>query len=286
MATSIRVLLAVALAANAVAVTAADPGQRSQPVRTGPGGLLRVEPSYFELSAQTGGDFYFWAPGEFARAGLQIPLHGEDVLLAYGKLDASRRSFEIPVESGVRTLTVFAGAQRKDRAVLVRPGGAFVADGTAGVKLQTFSHMLIATVKSPTPGVWRVDFEGAGLYSVSASVDSTAADSPQLLDFDFVEMGGRPAHEGLFPIRRDVKKGESLLCQLEIAGTSSPVQVSFVGGDNKPIGTVPLETEPGDTRHYLGPCVVPGVPFRVVVTGRDPVGQVFRRTTSPLITPR
>ena len=283
---SMKVLLAAVLAANAVAATASDPGQRSQPARTDPGGLLRVDPTYFELSAQTGGDFYFWAPGEFARAGVQIPLHGEDVLLAYGKLDASRRSFEIPVESGVRTLTIFAGAQRKDRAVLVRPGGALVADGPAGVKLQTFSHMLIATIQSPVAGTWRIDFEGAGLFSVSAGVDSTAADSPQLLDFDFVEMGGRPAHEGLFPIRRDVKKGESLLCQLEIAGTSNPVQVNFVSGDNKPIGTVPLDTEPGDTRHYLGRCVAPSVPFRVVVTGRDQMGQVFRRTTSPRITPR
>jgi len=278
----------VALAA-ALATTApsADQGQRSQPVRTDPGGLLHVEPTYFELAAQTGGDFYFWAPGEFAGSGLQIPLHDEPVLLAYGRLDSSRRSFDIPVESGVRTLTIFSGAQRKDRAVIVQPGGAVVADGTAGVKLQTFSHMTIATISSPAAGTWRIDFEGAGIYSVSAHLTASPQESaPQLVDFDFVEPGGRPGHEGLFPIHRELVKGESILCELEVGGATTAVQLSFVTGDNKPIATVPMDSEPGDSKDFLGRCVVPTVPFRVVLSGRDAMGQAFRRTDSPLRTPR
>jgi hypothetical protein len=266
---------------------AVDPGQRSKPLRIERGGLLQVDPAFFAMAAQTGGDFYFWAPGEFARAGVQIPLPGEDVLLAYGKFDSPRRSFEVPVESGVRTLSIFSGAQRKDRAVIVRPGGAVLADGVPGVKLQTFSHMTIATIDSPTPGTWRIDFEGAGLYSVSASVRAKPeSDEVQLVDFDFVEMGGRPAHEGLFPIQRDLVKGESILCQLSLAGTTNPVQVHFVTGEGKPIRTVPMDAEPGDGEHYLGHCVVPSVPFRVAISGRDRMGQAFRRVESPLRTPR
>ena len=149
----------VLLVAALVAIAAyADPGQRSKPVRTDAGGLLRVEPLYFDMAARTGGDFYFWAPGEFAGSGLQIPLHDDPVLLAYGRFGKDgRRTFEVPVESGARTLTIFAGAQRKDRAVLVRPGGAIVAAGEAGVKLQTFSHMTIATIQKPAAGPWGVD---------------------------------------------------------------------------------------------------------------------------------
>jgi hypothetical protein len=279
--------LFVGIAISTASAQAMDPGQRSQPLRIERGGLLQVEPTYFDMAAQTGGDFYFWAPGEFARAGVQIPLSGEHVLMAYGKLDAPRRSFEVPVESGVRTLSIFSGAQRKDRAVIVRPGGAVLADGAPGVKLQTFSHMTIATIDSPTPGNWRIDFEGAGLYSISANVRAKPeSDAVQLVEFKFVEMGGRLAHEGLFPIRRDLAKGESILCQLWISGTMNPVQVSFVTGDNKPIGVVPMDAEPGDPGHYLGRCVIPNQPFRVVVSGRDRMGQAFRRTQSPLRTPR
>lgn len=278
--------LAVLLAALAAGTAFADPGERSQPARVDRGGLLQVEPSYFNLAAQTGGDFYFWAPGEFARAGLQLPIHDEPVLLAYGRFDAPRRSFEIPVESGVRTLTIFAGAQRKDRAVLVRPGGGIVAEGAAGVTLQTFSHMTIATIQAPARGKWRIDFAGAGMYSVSAHVrPSGEADAPALIGFDFVEMGGRPAHEGWFPIQRELRMGELITCQLSVSGASSAMQVSFVTGDDRPITTVPMDSEAGDMEHYLGRCVIPSQPFRVVVTGRDRLGQVFRRTTSALQTP-
>ncbi len=279
--------LLVVVATLAAATTHADPGQRSQSVRVDRGGLLRVEPTYFDTAAQTGGDFYFWAPGEFARSGLQIPLHDEPVLLAYGRFDGSRRSFEIPVESGVRALTIFSGAQRKDRAVIVRPGGAIVADGAAGVKLQTFHHMTIATIQAPAPGTWRIEFEGAGMYSISAHLRPSAeASAPAMNEFDFVEMGGRPGHEGWFPIRRELRRGESITCQLEVSGVVSAVQLGFVTGDDRPLGNVPIDTAPGDSGHYLGRCVVPNVPFRVVVTGRDQLGQAFRRTTSALHLPR
>lgn len=280
------ITLALMLAASAVGATHVDPGQRSQPLRVDRGGLLQVEPTYFNLAAQTGGDFYFWAPGEFARAGLQLPIHDEPVLLAYGRFAAPRRSFDISVESGVRTLTIFAGAQRKDRAVLVRPGGGIVAEGAAGVTLQTFSHMTIATIQTPAPGKWQIDFEGAGMYSVSAHVrPSGQVDAPALIAFDFVEMGGRPGHEGWFPIQRELRRGESITCQLSVSGASSGMQLYFVTGDDRPIAEVPMDSAPGDTEHYLGRCVIPNQPFRVVVTGRDRLGVAFRRTTSALQTP-
>jgi hypothetical protein len=282
------VVLALAAVVSASGAAAAlDPGQRPKPARTDAGGLLRVEPSYFELAAKTGGDFYFWAPGEFANSGLKIPLHDEPVMLAYGRFSAPTRSFVVPVEAGVRALTIFAGAQRKDRAVVVRPGGAVLSAGEAGVTLQTFSHMTIATIKSPTPGNWRIDFAGAGLFAVTAHVKPSAETSaPAMDDFDFVEAGGRPGHEGLFPIEREVFKGQVITCRVEISGATSGLQLALVTGDNLPIGTVPMDADAGDTEHFLGKCPIPNVPFRVVVTGRDQAGQVFRRSTSDLYTPR
>ena len=282
-----RFVLALLLVGLGTGNASADSGQRPQPVRTDRGGLLHVEQMYFDMAAQTGGDFYFWAPGEFSGSGLQLPLHGEPVMLAYGRFGAPRRSFEIPVESGARTLTVFAGAQRKDRAVVVRPGGAVLAAGETGVTLQTFSRMTIATIQKPEPGNWRIEFQGAGLFSVSAHVKPSAeASAPAMDDFDFVEMGGRPGHEGWFPIEREVFKGQTIACRLELSGAVGAVQLALVTGDDRPISTVPIDSEPGDAEHYLGRCVIPNVPFRIVATGRDSLGRSFRRTTSQLYAPR
>jgi len=140
--------------------------QQDQTVR----GPLRVDKDMFELAAATGGDFYFWAPGEFAAAKLQIPLHGEDVVLAYGTVDG-KRVFEIPVESGVQELTLVAGIQRKDLAVLLRPDGTPERDA-----VQSYQHMTIAIVKSPPPGQWKLELQGAGTFAVTAHVKATASD--------------------------------------------------------------------------------------------------------------
>ena len=45
--------------------------------------------------------------------------------------------------------------------------------------------------------MWRVRVGGSGQYSVSVRAKSEL----ELLSFDFVRVGGRPGHEGLFPIQ-------------------------------------------------------------------------------------
>ena len=224
--------------------------------------------TYYELAASTGGDFYFWAPGEFATAKLNVPIHHEDVLLSYGSIDGERK-FEIPVESGVKTLTLFAGVDTKNLAVLVRPDGTVVRDG-----VQTFRHMLIATVPSPPPGVWRLELNGRGPYAVTAHVDSQI----QLIGFDYVEEGGRPGHEGMFPIKRDTRGGEQLTCRVNVSGTIKQQRLVFVDREGAMLTSVPLDGE------YV-PCTVPSVPYRAGVIGSDSSGRSFARVTRGLRTP-
>ena len=283
----LHLLLAAALLVpTASAAIRIDPGQNARPPRHDARGLLPVNEDYFALSAGTGGDFYFWAPGEFANSKVQLPHGGDEVVLAYGRFDAPRRSIAIPVESGVRELTVFAGAQRKDRAVLVRPDGSIVADGSADARLQTFRHMLLATVHNPGAGPWRLEFDGAGTYSISANVHPSAApDAPAMGDFSFVEMRGRPAHEGWFPIAREPRAGETIECEVEVRGYARQVQVATVTADGRPLGVLPMAERDDAPGEWFGRCVVPDRPFRVVVTGRDAKGQPFRRIERGLRTP-
>lgn len=233
--------IALALLVALAIFAAGQEDQTPRPLRRDAKGLLQVNRDFYDLAASTGGDFYFWAPGEFASANLQIPLSSDEVLLAYGPF-RDRRVFEIPVESSVRTLTVFAGAQRKDLAVLVRPDGTVVHERDAGVSLQSFQHMLIATIDSPAAGVWRLELHGEGLYSVSAHV-KPADDGPALVDFD--------------------RKS----CEATVRGAAK-FAVEFVAKD-------------GSLLPHDG-CVLPEVPFRVAVSGADTKGRPFRRIERPL----
>lgn len=249
----------------------AQQDQTPRPPQKNDRGLLKVDPVYFDLAANTGGDFYFWAPGEFAASHLQVPMHHEDVLLSYGSIE-SEKSFDIPVESGVKELTVFAGIQRKDLAVLLRPDGTVMRD------VQSFQHMLIASVKAPATGIWRLELHGAGTYAVTAHVKS-ADHGPDLIRFAFVEPGGRPGHEGMFPVKRALMASESLACEVSLSGSIKEGELLFVARDGSPISATPI---PGES---IGHCTVPDVPFRAAIRGKDSNGAAFQRMESALRTP-
>ena len=279
--------IALALLLLAPATRAPDPGQLGAPVRSDRQGLLQVDPIYFRLAAETGGDFYFWQPGEFVQARLQVPLPGETVALSYGTLDARPRRIPIPVESGVTRLTVFAGAQRKDVAVLLRPDGSAFAGHGAGESLQSFTNMAIATVQQPAPGVWQLELRGAGLYSISAQLSPARDESAPMFDrLQFVELGGRPGHEGWFPLGREIRPGETVECSAELDGRVSDVAFKFVSGDGQVLADASLRLEDDSETNYFGRCLVPRVPFRVRVSGRDAQGQPFQRIEAGLRTPR
>jgi hypothetical protein len=277
---SVLILLLVALASTAL-LAQPDP-QQPRPPRRDEQGLLKINSLYYELSASTGGDFYFWAPGEFAAAApVDIPSGGDEVVLAYGSLSGATTTFEIPVESEARSLTIFCGIQRQDLAVVVRPDDRPLRPGDAGVRVQTFQHMTIATIAAPGPGTWRLELTGSGIYSVSARLKA-GSNAPSLDAFEFVELRGRPGHEGLFPIERAPKRGETLDARAELGGRVSEVDLSFVAADGTPLGRCPVVRK---EETWLGSCGVPDRPFRAVVTGIDTAGRRFRRIGTALITP-
>ena len=255
--------------------------QRSVAPKKDPRGLLAVNADYYELAAQTGGDFYFWAPGEFAASQLQIPVESEEILLAYGKT-AGKRTFEMPVESGVRSLSIFAGVQRKDLVTIVRPDGTVAAHGQVGVALQTFQHMTIATVDAPAAGLWRIELDGEGLFAVTAHV-RIAANGPQWLGAQFVEQRGRPGHEGLFPVEKAPTGGTQTLCRVQISGSVRDLQLVFFRRDGSKISStaMPAATD-GES---VVPCKTPREPYRFGFSAKDAEGRVVQRIDRPLLEP-
>jgi len=258
-------------------------------------GLLRINKDYFELPAQTGGDFYFWAPGEFVASAsiLRIPVTFDRILLDYGSGGKFDKSSRFPVDSGIALLTVFVGAQRKDAVVLHRPDGRTVAENPAFVSEQKYRHMSIITVEKPEPGMWSLEFSGAGCYAVSVKYangkgnnDLGRDEGIDLIHTEFVESGGRPGHEGLFPVSGKVRAGESRHLWIEMGGAISEPTVEFVSRDDRVIGRMELQPLSPDSGGVLfGTCVVPSVHFRTRVSGCDAHGYPFQRVTAAVYTP-
>lgn len=217
--------------------------QTSRPPVKNKGGLLQINRDFYDIAAATGGDFYFWAAGEFATSNLQIPIEYDEVLLSYGTVE-TKRVFDIPVETGVRSLQVFAGVQRKDLAVLMRPDGTVVRERDQGTAVQSFQHMLIAEVEAPSPGIWRLELHGAGTFCVTAHV--------------------QPGESAVSFDKATVKKDGT--CTVQVSGDPAKLQLEFVAKDGTVISRQPVDQ-----------CTVPKVPFRIAITGVDANGKEFRR---------
>jgi protein-disulfide isomerase len=148
--------------------------------------------------------------------------------------------------------------------------------------VQSFQHMLIATVKAPATGIWHLELHGAGTYAVTAHVKS-ANNGPDLIRFAFVEPGGRPGHEGMFPVKRTLVASESLACEVSVSGPIKEMELLFVARDGSLIRATPIKQSAESD--YVGQCTVPDVPFRAAIRGKDSNGAAFQRIESPLRAP-
>lgn len=259
-------------------------------------GLLKVNKDYFDLSAETGGDFYFWAPGEFAaNAGLlNVPIYSAPIALSYvNENEHFTHTQEVPVDSTISELSLFAGAQLLEDIRLLRPDGRTVKENPAGVSIQSFRHMHIITITEPEVGVWTVVFSGKGLFELAARYQADrsrlverAIEGIDLLDFSFVELRGRPVHQGLFTVSASPQAGSVKRCLTTFAGGIDSPVIELISVDGEVLSVVDsTELVESSEDEFIGNCHVPDQPFRVQVRGRDAEGYLFQRVTSGLIHP-
>lgn len=260
-------------------------------------GLLKINADFFNLAAATGGDFYFWAPGEFAASAglLSVPVTSDPVALSYRSGGgAFAQSIEVPVDAAITHLTLFAGAQRLDEVRLLRPDGRSVEANPAGVAVQAYKHMRIVTVEDPEPGCWRVEARGAGSCSIAArylaerkKLAARGLEAIDLIDFAFVEVGGRPGHEGLFPVEKPVRAGEERLCKITLSGGVREPVIEMISASGEVLGAIKLDASSDEAAadEFIGTCRIQEQPFRVRVRGQDREGHHFQRLTAALNSP-
>ena len=255
--------------------------------------LLLFDKGMFSVTLATGGDFYFWEPGEFATADLRLPLGGEDVVLAYPVLDG-RRDFPFPIDSLVSRVEIFASAQELHDVRLLTPAGRMLDGDLPRVDVQSYQHLFLATIQNPDPGAWRIEVEGRGQLSLSVRVGTDRRTLPPgssltsilLVDFELTELRGRPGHEGFFELQEAPAAGTEHPARVRLAGSFATAELGLIDNGGEPLDghePVPLEFKNGNTAQL--PFVVPDTPYRVLVRGRDFTGLPFQRVLGALHRP-
>ncbi len=260
--------------------------------------LLNVAPEYFMLSSYTGGDFFFWAPGEFGSPISSLitskyligqGFHDQPILLNYGEmnLDGEVREFNFPVESNINELSFFIGLQDKILVTVSDPDGQKIPG-------DELSHMFLTKIQNPSSGSWKIIVNGRGLSSISVRaccVDNGKPDNTEILDFYKFEIvrPNEDIHGGFFPIEEDPIAGKNELCSAKILGKNyKTAQFEFVTVDGQTLQILDLHQNypSADPEAFIGSCKIPQVPFRVKVSGLDYNGLPYQRFSLPLIQPR
>lgn len=245
-----------------------------------------VDPAYIQTANETGGIPMFLQRSEVAKAFHLVRESTRSnvatVLRANGVFDGTAQTFNIPVDSETKRITfAFSVDTKGGRVTLTQPSGGSIVPGTANTEITELHCGRIVTVAPPESGIWHAEIAGSGRFWIEAQAQSDI----HFISAEFVKLGGRPGHEGLFRIT-----GQPL------AGTSATLQVSLSAKDTDST-EFRLVTERGDTiqqvqmdvtssdpqfLEFVGSFECPRDPFRVAVTGRDPKGQTYQRFFSTL----
>jgi hypothetical protein len=277
----IAVVAALALAAGHGAAHAQDQQPRERP---GWPCVGRPDPTYFRTAEATGGQVFLFDKSEIGEsAALMIAggRHPETVFRIAGSLAEGVHDFVVPIDSTVESVLISVSLQCLQVADITTPSGSELRANTPGVDYHQFQAGRIVTVTSPPPGAWKVTVSGRGMFFLVVQAKTgLSIDTAR-----FVAPGGRPGHEGLFPVKGPVPAGSSRLLEVGLHGAARSVAFRFVSSQGDELQTLGLTAQEGgsdEARTYVGEVAPRAPEYRLQVSGIDARGFPFTRMHAPL----
>jgi hypothetical protein len=273
-----RGVFVVAVAAGIAAGSARSfltPQQSNQSRSFGPGVCGPADPGYLRITNETGGQPFFMSPAEIGKSALVMATSASDdglILWANGAIADAGRGFTIPVDPSISQLSLSATFDGTGGAFsVVAPDGVTVRAG-AQTQETVLNCGRLLTIEAPAAGAWRLQVSPTSRFWLIARGRSDL----DLLSAEFVRLGGRPGHEGLFKIPGQPVAGQAATLRVRIAEPQpKPPAFVLMSLRGQPIRRVRLM--PVDDEEFHGPIDLPSEPFRVSIVGVDRSGASYQR---------
>lgn len=236
----------------------------------GPNACGPADPAYIRTANETGGVPLFLQRSEAAKS-MQLVREStrenmSTVFWGHGTLAGQPRSISIPVDSETQRVTfTFSTDTKGSQLVLRRPTGGLVTESAGHVEVTDLNCGRIVTVPSPEPGEWQAEISGSGGYWFEVQAQSGI----HFTKAEFVKLGGRPGHEGLFRISGEPVAGEPATLDVYVSDVGRDAEFYLVSESGERLQKVAMKSvgSGGDMWEFTGKVQLPVVPFRVSVEG-------------------
>jgi hypothetical protein len=268
------------------AILAQQPGAANQSHSFGPGACGPADPAYIRTANETGGVPLFLQRNEAGKA-MQLMREStrenvSTLLWASAKLGGGIQEFEIPVDSVTQRVTfTFSVDTKGSKLVLRGPEGEEIGEGSARTEDTELNCGRVITVVNPQAGTWKAEVSGSATFWLQVQVQSDI----YFITAEFVKLGGRPGHEGLFKIQGQPLAGEPSTLQASVSATDTKTtDFSFVSERGDVLQKLRMKASGADREflEFTGDVALPSVPFRLSVSGRDLKGMQYQRFYGPL----
>jgi von Willebrand factor A domain-containing protein 7 len=268
-----QLVLACFIATNLCAQTQVPPANPGWPCVAG----RAVDPSFVHVAEATGGQVFLFDRSEATRSMVlaQNRLKHEDTIYrSVGTLSTGAREVSFPVDSTVQSLMVSVSLQCLQSVTIYRPSNTEMHGGEPDVNENRFKSGLILVLTKPEAGAWRMRIAGTGMFFAVVQAKSAIS----LDDAEFVELGGRPGHQGLFPIKEPLHMGPRTL-ELRVTAPPGDMRVRLIDSEGKTLAPIDMHpvSETEAARELVGTFDVEHPTFRLAVEGRDTGGYTFQR---------
>ena len=243
------------------------------------GSCSPIDPEYFRIARETGGQAFVIAPTETFEAtklaDFTVRPDSVDVAHINGTLSATPATYTVPVDSTLSTVTFSVSGA--DGALVIRPDGSTIQSTDPGVSSANISGGTIISISNPADGLWSVTMTGGGEFTLRVTGESPLHFS----SFDIVTLGG-VVHQAYFPfdglplagqiskVNAELSPGEFNSAQFELRTTNGALLQTLALSE---IPNIEVDT----SRQYLGDVTFPSVPVLAHVTGTDINGQPYQR---------
>ena len=238
--------------------------------------LTNSAASYTRVANETGGQVFTLSPSEATKitrlVDFVVRANVVDLLSIGDTLAGTPKTYQVPINTGVsRVVFSISGPSS---ILIKRPDGSDVLLTDSDISSVTVSGGQIVSILSPVTGYWSIVINGIGPFSVAVTAESDLS----LSSFKFVKFGGRPGHEGYFPISGLPLLGEQAIADAIMVGSFTSAQFELRSKAGELIQALDLETGNADfTGEYYGALTLPGREFLVYVAGLDITGVPYQR---------